>query len=192
MKEVVIVSYCRTPIGSFGGSLSNVSAPKLGSIAIKGAIDKINIDPNIIDEVYMGNVISSGLGQAPAKQAAIFAGINQDTPCTTINKVCSSGMKAIMIAAQSIQTGENDIVIAGGMENMSSIPFYVSDMRNGRKLGHTKIEDGLLVDGLTDVYDNVHMGLCAEICAEEMNISREEQDQFALNSYKKSTLTMVS
>ena len=187
MKEVVIVSYCRTPIGSFGGSLSNVSAPKLGSIAIKGAIDKINIDPNIIDEVYMGNVISSGLGQAPAKQAAIFAGINQDTPCTTINKVCSSGMKAIMIAAQSIQTGENDIVIAGGMENMSSIPFYVSDMRNGRKLGHTKIEDGLLVDGLTDVYDNVHMGLCAEICAEEMNISREEQDQFALNSYKKST-----
>jgi acetyl-CoA C-acetyltransferase len=187
MKEVVIVSYCRTPIGSFGGSLSNVSAPKLGSIAIKGAIDKINIDPNIIDEVYMGNVISSGLGQAPAKQAAIFAGINQDTPCTTINKVCSSGMKAIMIAAQSIQTGENDIVIAGGMENMSSIPFYVSDMRNGRKLGHTKIEDGLLVDGLTDVYNNVHMGVCAEICAEEMNISREEQDQFALNSYKKST-----
>ena len=187
MKEVVIVSYCRTPIGSFGGSLSSVSAPKLGSIAIKGAIDKINIDPNIIDEVYMGNVISAGLGQAPAKQAAIFAGINQDTPCTTINKVCSSGMKAIMIAAQSIQTGENDIVIAGGMENMSSIPFYVSDMRNGRKLGHTKIEDGLLVDGLTDVYDNVHMGVCAEICAEEMNISREEQDQFALNSYKKST-----
>lgn len=187
MKEVVIVSYSRTPIGSFGGSLSNVSAPKLGSIAIKGAIDKINIDPNIIDEVYMGNVISSGLGQAPAKQAAIFAGINQDTPCTTINKVCSSGMKAIMIAAQSIQTGENDIVIAGGMENMSSIPFYVSDMRNGRKLGHTKIEDGLLIDGLTDVYDNVHMGVCAEICAEEMNISREEQDQFALNSYKKST-----
>jgi acetyl-CoA C-acetyltransferase len=187
MKEVVIVSYCRTPIGSFGGSLSSVSAPKLGSIAIKGAMNKINIDPNIVDEVYMGNVISSGLGQAPAKQAAIFAGINQNTPCTTINKVCSSGMKAIMIGAQSIQTGENDIVIAGGMENMSSIPFYVNDMRNGKKLGHTKIEDGLLVDGLTDVYDNVHMGVCAEICAKEMNISREEQDQFALQSYEKST-----
>ena len=187
MKEVVIVSYCRTPIGSFGGSLSTVSAPKLGSIAIKGAMDKINIDPNIIDEVYMGNVISSGLGQAPAKQAAIFAGINQNTPCTTINKVCSSGMKAIMIGAQSIQTGENEVVIAGGMENMSSIPFYLSDMRNGKKLGHTKIEDGLLVDGLTDVYDNVHMGVCAELCAAEMNISREEQDQFALKSYQKST-----
>ena len=187
MKEVVIVSYCRTPIGSFGGSLSNVSATKLGSIAIKGVINKINIDPNIIDEVYMGNVISSGLGQAPAKQAAIFAGINQDTPCTTINKVCSSGMKAIMIGAQSIQTGENDIVIAGGMENMSSIPFYVNEMRNGKKLGHTKIEDGLLVDGLTDVYDNVHMGVCAELCADEMNISREEQDEFALQSYERST-----
>ena len=156
MKEVVIVSYCRTPMGSFGGSLSSVTAPKLGSIAIKGAINRVNIDPSIIDEVYMGNVISSGLGQAPAKQAAIFAGINQKTPCTTVNKVCSSGMKAIMIGAQSIQTGDNDIVVAGGMENMSSIPFYVIDMRKGKKLGHAKIEDGLLVDGLTDVYDNVH------------------------------------
>ena len=187
MKEVVIVSYCRTPIGSFSGSLSSVSAPKLGSIAIKGAMDKINIDPNIVDEVYMGNVISSGLGQAPAKQAAIFAGINQNTPCTTINKVCSSGMKAIMIGAQSIQAGENEIVIAGGMENMSSIPFYVNDMRNGKKLGHTKIEDGLLIDGLTDAYDNVHMGVCAELCADEMKITREEQDQFALQSYERST-----
>ena len=186
MKEVVIVSYSRTPIGSFGGSLSSVSATKLGSIAIKGAIDKINLNPQSIQEVYMGNVIAAGLGQAPAKQAAIFAGISDQTPCTTINKVCSSGMKAIMIAAQSIQTGENDIVIAGGMENMSSIPFYINDMRNGKKLGHSKIEDGLLLDGLTDVYDNVHMGVCAEICAEDMNITKEEQDEFALQSYKKS------
>ena len=186
MKEVVIASYTRTPIGSFGGALSSISATKLGAIAIKGAIEKINLDTNQIDEVYMGNVISSGLGQAPAKQAAIFAGVNNQTPCTTINKVCSSGLKAIMIAAQSIQTGENDIVIAGGMENMSSIPFYVNEMRNGKKLGHTHIQDGLLVDGLTDVYDNVHMGVCAELCADDMKISREEQDQFALQSYEKS------
>tara|TARA_Y100000766_G_C18858665_1_gene582108 strand:+ start:98 stop:1276 length:1179 start_codon:yes stop_codon:yes gene_type:complete len=186
MKEVVIVSYARTPIGSFGGSLSSVNATKLGSIAIKGAIKKINLEPNNVDEVYMGNVISAGLGQAPAKQAAIFAGISNQTPCTTINKVCSSGMKAIMIGAQSIQSGENEIVIAGGMENMSSIPFYLKDMRSGKKLGHTQINDGLLVDGLTDVYDSVHMGVCAEICAEEMGISRDEQDEFALKSYEKS------
>ena len=186
MKEVVIVSYARTPIGSFGGKLSSISATKLGSIAIQGAIEKINLDPKLIEEVYMGNVISAGLGQAPAKQAAIFAGISNETPCTTINKVCSSGMKAIMIGAQSIQSGINDIVVTGGMENMSSIPFYLSDMRNGKKLGHSKVEDGLLVDGLTDVYDNVHMGVCAEICAEEMNINREQQDKFALMSYKRS------
>tara|TARA_B100001250_G_scaffold130447_1_gene111192 strand:+ start:54 stop:1232 length:1179 start_codon:yes stop_codon:yes gene_type:complete len=186
MKDVVIVSYSRTPIGSFGGSLASISATKLGSIAIKGAIDKINLNPETIQEVYMGNVISSGLGQAPAKQAAIFAGISNKTPCTTINKVCSSGMKAIMIAAQSIQTGENNIVVAGGMENMSSIPFYINKMRNGQKLGHAKIEDGLLVDGLTDVYDNVHMGVCAEICAEKMDITKEQQDLFALKSYEKS------
>ena len=186
MKEVVIVSYARTPMGSFGGTLSSVTATQLGSIAIKGAINKININADQIDEVYMGNVISSGLGQAPAKQAAIYAGISHKTPCTTINKVCSSGMKAIMIAAQSISIGDNDIVVAGGMENMSSIPFYLNEMRNGKKLGHSKIQDGLLVDGLTDVYDNVHMGVCAEICAEEMNISREEQDNFALKSYEKS------
>ena len=186
MKKVVIVSYSRTPMGSFGGSLSNVSATKLGSTAIRGAMDKINLDSNVIDEVYMGNVISSGLGQAPAKQAALFAGINNNTPCTTVNKVCSSGMKAVMIAAQSIQAGDNDIVIAGGMENMSSVPFYAKDTRFGRKLGNTNLEDGLVSDGLTDVYDNVHMGVCAEICAEEMKISRDEQDKFALESYKKS------
>jgi len=192
MKKVVIVSYSRTPMGSFGGSLSNVSATKLGSTAIRGAMDKINLDSNAIDEVYMGNVISSGLGQAPAKQAALFAGINNNTPCTTVNKVCSSGMKAIMIAAQSIQAGDNDIVIAGGMENMSSVPFYSKDTRFGRKLGNTNLEDGLVSDGLTDVYDNVHMGVCAEICAEEMKISREEQDKFALESYKKSKIAWES
>lgn len=187
MKEVVIVSYTRTPMGSFGGALAKVTATKLGSIAIKGAIEKINLNPNTVDEVYMGNVISAGLGQAPAKQAAIFAGIPDNTPCTTINKVCSSGMKSIMIAAQSIALGENNVVIAGGMENMSSIPFYMNDVRNGKKLGHAKVEDGLLVDGLTDVYDSVHMGVCAELCAETMNITREEQDEFALKSYERST-----
>lgn len=186
MKEVVIVSYARTPMGSFGGKLASVSATKLGSIAIKGALQKIHLNPEHINEVFMGNVISSGLGQAPAKQAAIYAGISETTPCTTINKVCSSGMKAIMIGAQSIQTGHNDIVVVGGMENMSSIPFYVNAMRSGQKLGHTQISDGLLVDGLTDVYNNVHMGVCAEICAEENNINRDEQDDFALNSYQKS------
>ena len=186
MKEVVIVSYSRTPIGSFGGALSSVSATKLGSIAIKGAMEKINLDKNIIDEVFMGNVISAGLGQAPAKQAAIFAGISDKVPCTTINKVCSSGMKAIMLGYQAIKCGEKDIVVAGGMENMSSIPFYMNDLRKGKKLGHAQLNDGLLVDGLTDVYNNVHMGVCAEICAKEMSISREEQDNFALESYERS------
>jgi len=188
MKEVVIVSYTRTPIGSFNGVLSTVSATKLGATAIKGAIDNINLNVEEIDEVYMGNVISAGLGQAPAKQAAIYAGINNDTPCTTINKVCSSGMKAIMIAAQSIALGDNNVVVAGGMENMSSIPFYLNDLRSGKKLGHSKMEDGLLIDGLTDVYDGVHMGVCAELCAETMDINREEQDAFALKSYEKSEL----
>ena len=186
MKEVVIVSYTRTPIGSFNGVLSSVSATKLGAIAIKGAIDNISLNVEEINEVYMGNVISSGLGQAPAKQAAIYAGINNDTPCTTINKVCSSGMKAIMIAAQSIALGDNNVVVAGGMENMSSIPFYLNDLRSGKKLGHSKMEDGLLIDGLTDVYDGVHMGVCAELCAETMDINREKQDAFALKSYEKS------
>ena len=186
MKEVVIVSAVRTPMGSFGGVLSSVPATKLGGYAIKGAIEKINLNPEYVQEVFMGNVISAGLGQAPAKQAAIYAGISDKTPCTTINKVCSSGMKAIMIAAQSIQLGDNDIAVAGGMENMSSIPFYINAMRKGKKLGHTKIEDGLLIDGLTDVYDNVHMGICAEICADEMKINKDEQDNFALKSYEKS------
>ena len=186
MKEVVIVSAIRTPIGSFQGVLSNIPATELGGYAIKGALDKINININLIDEIFMGNVLQANLGQAPARQAAIFAGLPDSTPCTTINKVCSSGMKAIMIGAQSIKCGDNDIVIAGGMENMSQVPHYLKDGRNGKKLGDMEIIDGLVNDGLIDVYNNSHMGICAEKCAEEMCFSREEQDSFAINSYQKS------
>lgn len=185
MKEVVIVSVARTPIGSFLGSLANISAPKLGAIAIKGALSKINLIANLVDEVYMGNVISAGLGQAPAKQAAIFAGIPNTVPCTTINKVCSSGMKSIMLAAQAIKCGDADIVVAGGMENMSSIPHYIEG-RKATKFGNISIKDGLLVDGLTDVYDQKHMGTCGDLCAKEYDFSREDQDNFAIESYKRS------
>ena len=188
MNEVVIVSAVRTPIGSFGGKLSKISATKLGSYAIKGAIDKISLDNKLIDEVYMGNVMQANLGQAPARQAAIFAGLPQNIPCTTINKVCSSGMKSIMLAAQSIKCGDNEIVIAGGMENMSQVPHYFSKGRSGQKLGDMKLIDGLVMDGLTDVYNKVHMGVCAEKCAKDYNISREEQDDFAIESYKKSEI----
>jgi len=187
MKNVVITSYARTPIGSFGGKLSSVSATKLGAHAIKAAINKSKIDPSQIEEVYMGNVLSAGLGQAPARQAAIFAGLNKNTPCTTINKVCASGMKSIMIAAQSIRSGDRDIIIAGGMENMSNIPYYLEKARKGYRLGHGQLTDGLVLDGLTDVYNQTHMGNCGELCAEEMNISKEEQDNFAIKSYEKST-----
>lgn len=188
MNEVVIVSAVRTPIGSFGGKLSKISATKLGSYAIKGAIDKINLDNKLIDEVYMGNVMQANLGQAPARQAAIFAGLPHNIPCTTINKVCSSGMKSIMLAAQSIRCGDNEIVIAGGMENMSQVPHYFAKGRSGQKLGDMKLIDGLVMDGLTDVYNKVHMGVCAEKCAKDYNISREEQDNFAIESYKKSEI----
>lgn len=187
MKEVVIVSAVRTPMGSFGGSLSTVSATKLGSVAIKGAIDKVGLSPEDIQEVFMGNVLQANLGQAPARQAAMFAGLSKDVPCTTINKVCSSGMKSIMIATQTIKAGDNDIVVAGGMENMSSVPHYFAKGRLGQKLGDMKLLDGMVKDGLTDVYNKVHMGNCAEICAKEMNISREEQDSFAVESYNRST-----
>ena len=187
MKEVVIISAVRTPMGSFGGSLSSVTATKLGAAAIKGAIEKAGIDANSVNEVYMGNVMQANLGQAPARQAAMFAGLSQDVPCTTINKVCSSGMKAIMLAAQSIKCGDNDIVIAGGMENMSSVPHYFAKGRAGQKLGDMKLVDGLVKDGLTDVYNRVHMGVCAEKCAAEMNFTREEQDAFAIESYNRST-----
>jgi acetyl-CoA C-acetyltransferase len=187
MKEVVIISAVRTPMGSFGGILSSVTATKLGAAAIKGAIEKAGIDAKSVNEVYMGNVMQANLGQAPARQAAMFAGLSQDVPCTTINKVCSSGMKAIMLAAQSIKCGDNDIVIAGGMENMSSVPHYFAKGRAGQKLGDMKLVDGLVKDGLTDVYNRVHMGVCAEKCAAEMNFTREEQDAFAIESYNRST-----
>ncbi len=187
MKEVVIVSAVRTPMGSFGGCLSSVSATKLGSVAIKGAMEKAGIDNRIVNEVFMGNVLQANLGQAPARQAAIFAGLSKDVPCTTINKVCSSGIKSIMIAAQTILSGDNDIVIAGGMENMSSVPHYMDKSRTGQKLGDMKLIDGLVKDGLTDVYGRVHMGVCAETCAKEMEFSREEQDAFAIESYNRSS-----
>ena len=186
MKEVVIVSAVRTPIGSFGGALSSVSATKLGAAAIQGAIKKAKIENNIIDEVFMGNVLQANLGQAPARQAAIFAGIAENVPCTTVNKVCASGMKSIMLAAQTIMCGDNNVVIAGGMENMSSVPHYFQQGRTGQKLGDMKLIDGMVKDGLTDVYSRTHMGLCAETCAKEMKISREEQDTFAIDSYNKS------
>ena len=187
MKEVVIVSAVRTPMGSFGGCLSSVSATKLGSVAIKGAMEKAGIDNRIVNEVFMGNVLQANLGQAPARQAAIFAGLSKDVPCTTINKVCSSGMKSIMIAAQTILSGDNNVVIAGGMENMSSVPHYMDKSRTGQKLGDMKLIDGLVKDGLTDVYGRVHMGVCAETCAKEMEFSREEQDAFAIESYNRSS-----
>ena len=186
MREVVIVSAVRTAMGSFGGVFSNVSATKLGAAAIKGAIEKCGINKDIIDEVFMGNVLQANLGQAPARQAAIDAGLSDNIPCTTINKVCSSGMKSIMLGAQTILCGDNDVVMVGGMENMSSVPHYLSNSRTGQKLGDIKALDGLVKDGLTDVYNKKHMGLCAETCAKEMNFSREEQDNFAIESYKRS------
>ncbi|MGB0891000.1 MAG: acetyl-CoA C-acyltransferase [Flavobacteriaceae bacterium] len=185
MKEVVIVSVARTPIGSFMGSLSSIPAPKLGAIAIKGALNKINLKPELVEEVYMGNVVSAGLGQAPARQAAIFAGIPDTVPCTTVNKVCSSGMKSIMLAAQTIALDNAEIVIAGGMENMSSIPHY-QHARKGSKFGPIKMEDGMQKDGLVDAYEQVAMGVCADECATEYEFSREDQDAFAIESYNRS------
>lgn len=184
MKEIYILSAVRTPIGSFGGSLSTVPATKLGAIAIKGAINKAGISPNDINEVFMGNVLQAGLGQAPARQAAMFAGISNTVPATTINKVCASGMKSISLAAQSILAGDNELVVAGGMENMSLVPHYMN-ARNGQKLGDISLKDGMVLDGLTDVYNDYHMGNAAELCAKECNISREEQDEFAMESYRR-------
>lgn len=183
-KEVYIVSAVRTPIGSFGGSLSTVPAPMLGAAAIKGAIAKAGIKPEVIDEVFMGNVLQANLGQAPARQAAIFAGITNDVPCTTVNKVCASGMKSLSLAAQSILCGDNDVVVAGGMENMSMVPHYFN-ARVATKLGNVAMIDGMVNDGLTDVYNQVHMGVCADKCATENNISREDQDNFAIESYNR-------
>lgn len=192
MKEVVIVSAVRTPMGSFAGVLSSLAAPQLGAAAIKGALNKINLDPALVQEVIMGNVLQANNGQAPARQAALAAGLTHDVPCTTVNKVCASGMKAVMMATQSIKAGDNDIVVAGGMENMSAVPYYMDKARNGYRLGDGAIIDGLVKDGLTDVYNKVHMGVCAEKCADEMNFSREEQDQFALTSYERSAAAWSS
>ncbi len=185
MKEVVIVSVARTPIGSFMGSLSTIPAPILGATAIKGALQKINLNPSLVDEVFMGNVVSAGLGQAPARQAAIHAGIPDTVPCTTINKVCSSGMKAIMLAAQTIAVGDAEIVVAGGMENMSLIPHY-QHARMGSKFGPISMEDGMQKDGLVDAYEKVAMGVCADECASTYEFTREDQDAFAIESYKRS------
>ncbi|MFT6839189.1 MAG: acetyl-CoA C-acetyltransferase [Sediminicola sp.] len=185
MREVVIVSVARTPIGSFMGALSSIPAPKLGAIAIKGALDKINLDPKLVEEVLMGNVVQAGTGQAPARQAAIFAGIPDTVPCTTINKVCASGMKTVMQAAQSIALGDASIIVAGGMENMSSIPHYVH-MRNGHKFGPATLIDGMQKDGLVDAYDQNAMGTCADACATEYKFTREDQDAYAIQSYERS------
>lgn len=186
MKEVYIVAAVRTPMGSFNGALSSVSAPQLGATAIKGALDKIKLDPKEVQEVYMGCVLQAGLGQAPARQAAKYAGLPDSVICTTVNKVCASGMKSIALAAQSIMLGENDVVVAGGMENMSQVPHYLLGSRNGFRLGDAKLSDGMVLDGLTDVYNRYHMGNCAELCAKEKHFSREEQDAFAIESYKRS------
>jgi len=186
MKEVYIVSAVRTPIGSWGGSLKDFSATKLGAIAIKGALEKAGVDATEVNEVLMGCVMQANLGQAPARQAARFAGVPDNVPCTTVNKVCASGMKAIMQGAQSIMLGDNDVVVAGGMESMSNVPFYNENLRWGNKYGNVTVVDGLAKDGLTDVYHNYAMGNAAELCAKECNISRESQDEFAIESYKRS------
>lgn len=192
MEEVYIVSAVRTPIGSFGGSLSGFTAVELGSMAIKGALEKAGVDPKNVNEVLMGNVVSAGLGQAPARQASIGAGIGYNVPCTTVNKVCASGMKAVMFGAQSIMLGMNDIVVAGGMESMSNIPYYVPKARFGYKYGHGQMLDGLMHDGLWEPYHQFPMGSCADNTAKEMNISREEQDEYAINSYKRTSAATES
>lgn len=186
MKEVVIVSAARTPIGSFGGTLAGIAAVKLGATAVKAALAKIHLQAEHVQEVFFGNVISAGLGQAPATQVAVAAGLGYNIPCTLVNKVCASGMKSIMLGAQSIMLGQNEVVVAGGMENMSNIPYYLTKARYGYKYGDGQLLDGLTYDGLTDVYNHCAMGVCADNTAKEMNISRQDQDTFAINSYKRS------
>ncbi len=185
MKEVYIVAAVRTPIGSFGGSLTPVSATQLGSIAVKGAIGKIGLDPKLVQELFFGNVLSAGLGQAPATQVAVGAGLGYDIPCSLVNKVCASGMKAIMLGAQSIMLGQNDVVVAGGMESMSNVPYYLTKARYGYKYGNGELVDGLSFDGLTDVYNHCAMGVCADNTANEMKISRQDQDDYAIRSYQR-------
>ena len=186
MNEVYIISAARTPIGSFGGKLSGFTATQLGSLAIKGALEKAGVDAQEVQEVYMGNVVSAGLGQAPARQAALGAGIGENVPCTAINKVCSSGMKSVMIAAQSIMVGVQDVIVAGGMESMSNIPYYIPKARYGYKYGHGEMQDGLVKDGLWEAYHEFPMGNCADNTAKEMGITREAQDEYAIKSYQRS------
>ncbi len=185
MREVYIVAAVRTPIGSFGGSLASLTAIQLGSIAVKGVLGKVQLDPKAIQELYMGNVIAAGLGQAPATQVAVGAGLGYEIPCTQVNKVCASGMKAIMLGAQSIMLGQNDVVVAGGMESMSNVPFYLPKARFGYKYGNGELVDGLSFDGLYDIYNHCAMGVCSDNTAREMNISREEQDRYAIQSYQR-------
>ncbi len=185
MKKVVITSAKRTPIGAFGGSLSSFTASQLGSLAIKGVLEDSKLAPEKVDEVIMGNVLTAGMGQAPARQAAIFAGLPEKTECMTINKVCGSGLKAVMLAHQAIETGNADIIIAGGQESMSNTPYLLDKARNGYRLGHGQIYDSMVKDGLWDVYNNVHMGNCAESCSKDFSFKREELDEFAISSYKK-------
>ncbi len=185
MKDVVIVSGCRTPIGSFLGSLSSLTAPKLGSIVIDEAIQRGGVKKSDVQEVIMGNVLTAGIGQAPARQAALYAGLPETVECMTINKVCGSGLKAVMLATQAIQTGDADIVVAGGMESMSNVPYYAERARSGLRMGHSQLSDGMIKDGLWDVYNDFHMGNAAELCARECSIPREAQDEFAVMSYKR-------
>lgn len=192
MKEVYIISAVRTPIGSFGGGLSSISAIQLGATAVKGAITKAGLDPKHVQEVFMGNVISAGLQQAPATQVAVAAGLGYEIPCTIVNKVCASGMKAVMLGAQSIMLGQNDVVIAGGMESMSNIPYYLMKARYGYRYGNSELIDGLTYDGLTDVYNHCAMGVCSDNTAKEMNISRQDQDKYAINSYKRSAASWAA
>jgi acetyl-CoA C-acetyltransferase len=192
MKEVYIISAVRTPIGSFGGSLSSLPATKLGSIAVQGAIEKAGVDKNLIQELFIGNVVSAGLGQAPATQVAVGAGLGYNIPCTIVNKVCASGMKAVMLGAQSIMLGQNDVVVAGGMESMTNIPYYLMKARYGYKFGNGEVIDGLSFDGLTDVYNHCLMGVCADNTAKEMKISREDQDNYAINSFKRTAASWAA
>lgn len=185
LKNVYILSAKRTPFGSFMGQLADLKASKLGAIAIEAAIKEAGVNANDVEQVYMGNVLSAGMGQAPARQAAIFANLPKSVACTTVNKVCGSGMKAVMLAAQSIETGECSLVVAGGMENMSQVPFYMENTRNGYRMGHQKLIDGMIKDGLWDVYNDYHMGSAAELCAKEKNITRADQDAFAIESFKR-------
>jgi acetyl-CoA C-acetyltransferase len=192
MKQVVIVAAARTPIGSFNGALASVPAPRLGAVVVAEVLRRAGVSPDAVDEVILGNVLPAGEGQAPARQAAIFAGLPERAACTTINKVCGSGLKAVMLATQAIACGDAEVVVAGGMENMSQVPYYLPDGRNGMRLGHGKVLDGMVHDGLWDVYNNFHMGNAAEICAREMSISREDQDAFAAESYRRSTAAIAS